>query len=158
MNKTSAILAFLGAGMPSPDDLKEIVIKAYIAHLKEADEARGDEETMGALISAYNAIDDAFLAEEDKDPRTLCSKDTAEKLFREYAIEGYREHFQNEPDDSEAFPWWPEYLPYRNNLYSSSLIREMGYLAGYHEGRRSKDMIAYFREQQEGKAEKDSKF
>jgi len=145
------LMASLGSDMPTAEGLRDLI---FAAALPEDDDPNAD--VLKGLIRAYMALAEA---EEDEDYEVVSDEPDweAEKIYREFAIKGWRaavgrrypEAAKSRDDDEvyESCPWYD----FGKMVWPDQLVAEVGYLAGYKSGREGIAMHEYVQEQEAAK-------
>ena len=137
----------MGGEEPTADGLRELI---YSAALPKDNDHNSD--VLRGLLKAYIALLDV----EDEDFETLHDSNDyeAEKVYREFAIKGWREavgHKYPEAaasrDDDEVYENCQWYY-FEKMVWPDQLIAEVGFLAGYTAGREGIAMHEYIQKQE----------
>jgi hypothetical protein len=148
----------LGFDSPTAEEIKDLI---FAVALPEDDDP--NTEVLKGLVRAYMGLTEAE-AEDDSwdDGYDILSDNNdyeAEKVYREFAIKGWRaavgsqfpEAAKSRDDDEvyESCPWYD----YGKMVWPAQLVAEVGYLAGYKAGREGVAMHNYVvnQEAQHGK-------
>jgi len=133
---------------PTSEDLKKLIIGMAI----NDDEEDPNGDALRGLVSAYTEL----LIEEEEDLELVSDSNdwAAEKVCRECAIRGWRDAVKaaypdvaKSRDDSEVYECCPWY-EFGKMTWPVQLVAEVGYLAGYREGRRALRFADYAKHQE----------
>lgn len=130
---------------------EEPVTRHQIADLLvRALDAEQDQDVCDGLAAAYHgALAEEAEADPDGPEPIYLYNAEAQDEWRVYARKGYRRYFPKEPDDSEAYPWWPDSL--KLGRYHRALVRRLANHCGMREGLRTKIAFAQYAAEHEKK-------
>lgn len=140
--------ACLGGEPPTADEIKDMIFNAA---LPEDDDP--NPEVLKGLVRVYLALTEAEAEDDSWDDSYDVLNDAndweAEKVYREYAIKGWRKAVGSQypeaaasRDDDEVYESCPWY-DYGKMVWPAQLVAEVGYLAGYKAGREGLAMHHY---------------
>ena len=136
MNRLTVLMYIQNAEAPTVADLRDHALKTFAAMLSD-----NVDNVLDSLLEAQVGAYVEMLDNDGIDVQ-LASGYEIEKIFRQAALKGFREHFSSAAEDSESYTWWPDFMNV-NHVWPVKLTKSFGYMAGLRDGMVAKDLQKY---------------